>query len=120
MNQPNHSVSSQSPVSAYYHTHWDREWYLPFRAYQVRLATVVDEILERLETNVLPCFMLDGQTVVLEDYLELRPENRQRLKQLVQEGRLSIGPWYVMPDEFLVSGESLIRNLVRGIQESRA
>jgi len=107
-------------VSAYYHTHWDREWYLPFRSYQVRLAGVVDEILERLESNVLPCFMLDGQTVVLEDYLELRPENRERLQTLVQSGRLSIGPWFVMPDEFLVSGESLIRNLVRGIQESRA
>jgi len=120
MNQPDHPQLQQSPVSAYYHTHWDREWYLPFRAYQVRLATVVDEILERLENKVLPCFMLDGQTVVLEDYLELRPENRQRLKQLIADGRLSIGPWYVMPDEFLVSGESLIRNLVRGIQESRA
>jgi mannosylglycerate hydrolase len=117
MSQPSSPVS---PISAYYHTHWDREWYLPFRAYQVRLASVVDEILERLENDVLPCFMLDGQTVVLEDYLELRPENRERLKKLVEAGRLSIGPWFVMPDEFLVSGESLIRNMARGIQESKA
>lgn len=117
MSQPRNSTG---PVSAYYHTHWDREWYLPFRSYQVRLATVVDEILERLENDVLPCFMLDGQTVVLEDYLELRPENRTRLRNLVEAGRLSIGPWFVMPDEFLVSGESLIRNMARGIQESKA
>lgn len=107
-------------LSVYYHTHWDREWYMPFRAYQVRLAEVVDEILDRLEQGVLPCFMLDGQTVVLEDYLELRPENRARLKRLVESGQISIGPWYVMPDEFLVGGESLIRNLVRGIRESQA
>jgi mannosylglycerate hydrolase len=116
-------MTQQNPsraISAYYHTHWDREWYLPFRAYQVRLTGVVDEILERLETKLLPCFMLDGQTVVLEDYLELRPENRSQLKDMVQAGRLSIGPWFVMPDEFLVSGESLIRNLVRGIREARA
>jgi mannosylglycerate hydrolase len=106
-------------LSVYYHTHWDREWYLPFRAYQVRLADVVDEVMTRLEHGELPCFMLDGQTVVLEDYLELRPENRDRLKALVLAGKLSIGPWFVMPDEFLVSGESLIRNLVRGIEESR-
>lgn len=106
-------------LSVYYHTHWDREWYMPFRAYQVRLAEVVDEVLERLETDALPCFMLDGQTVVLEDYLELRPENRPRLQKLIDDGRLSIGPWYVAPDEFLISGESLIRNLMRGIRQSR-
>jgi alpha-mannosidase len=106
-------------LSVYYHTHWDREWYMPFRSYQVRLAEVVDDILERLETGVLPCFMLDGQTVVLEDYLELRPDNRNRLQKLVQQNCLSMGPWYVMPDEFLVGGESLIRNLARGIRESR-
>lgn len=116
MSQPSHTGT----VSAYYHTHWDREWYLPFRSYQVRLIGVVDEILERLESGVLPCFILDGQTVVLEDYLELRPENRERLQILVKNGKLSIGPWFVMPDEFLVSGESLIRNLVRGIRESKA
>jgi mannosylglycerate hydrolase len=106
-------------LSVYYHTHWDREWYLPFRAFQVRLAEVVDEVLERLETGALPCFMLDGQTVVLEDYLELRPENRERMKALIESGKLSIGPWYVAPDEFLVSGESLIRNLQRGIRQAR-
>jgi len=107
-----------SQFCVYYHTHWDREWYQPFRSYQVRLAEVVDEILERLEQDDLPCFMLDGQTVVLRDYLELRPENCDRLKRLIQSGRISIGPWLVMPDEFLVCGESLLRNLLFGIQES--
>lgn len=111
---------AEQALAVYYHTHWDREWYMPFRAYQVRLAEVVDEILERLESDALPCFMLDGQTVVLEDYLELRPENRGRLEALVHAGRLSIGPWFVAPDEFLVSGESLIRNLARGIRTADA
>lgn len=106
-------------VFVYFHTHWDREWYDPFRLYQVRLAEVVDDILLRLEDGLFPCFMLDGQTVLLEDYIALRPENEQRLINAIQSGKLSIGPWYVMPDEFLVSGESLIRNLQKGIQISR-
>jgi mannosylglycerate hydrolase len=112
-------AGQDTQLAVYYHTHWDREWYLPFRAYQVRLAEVVDEVLDQLERKVLSCFMLDGQTVVLDDYLELRPENRERLKRFIENGQLSIGPWYVMPDEFLVGGESLIRNLMRGIRESR-
>lgn len=112
-------MSQQQPASVYYHTHWDREWYLPFRTFQLRLADVVDEILERLETNVLPCFTLDGQVIVLDDYLALRPENRERLSRLIRVGRLDIGPWLVMPDEFLVGGESLIRNLAEGIRRSR-
>ncbi len=109
-----------SPMAVYYHTHWDREWYLPFRAYQVRLSEVVDEILERLESGALPCFMLDGQTVVLNDYLELRPQNAARMRALIEAGKLKIGPWFVMPDEFLVGGESLLRNLTMGIRESSA
>ncbi len=113
-------AETEAPLFVYYHTHWDREWYMPFRAYQLRLAQVVDEVLERLETGALPCFMLDGQTVVLDDYLELRPQNRPRLEALIREGRLSIGPWFVAPDEFLVSGESLIRNLARGMRTAEA
>lgn len=111
---------SRAPLSVYYHTHWDREWYLPFRAYQIRLAQVVDELLPRLEQGEPSCFMLDGQTVILDDYLELRPQHRNRLAALIAAGQLSIGPWFVMPDEFLVSGESLVRNLALGIETARA
>ncbi len=112
-------LTVSAPLSVYYHTHWDREWYLPFRAYQLRLVEVVDDILERLENGVFSCFMLDGQTVVLQDYLELRPQQADRLRHFIQQGQLSIGPWYVMPDEFLVGGESLIRNLALGLRQSR-
>ncbi|MEW6252757.1 MAG: glycosyl hydrolase-related protein, partial [Planctomycetota bacterium] len=59
-------------------------------------------------------YQLDGQSVVLEDYLEIRPEQRARIRALVQAGRLAAGPWYVMPDEFIVSGESLVRNMQLG------
>lgn len=107
-------------LSVYYHTHWDREWYLPFRQYQLRLARVLDRLLSVLLHRQLPCFALDGQTILLEDVLELRPQYESALQMLVCNEQLSVGPWYVMPDEFLVSGESLVRNLVRGIYQARA
>ncbi|MFQ6075939.1 MAG: alpha-mannosidase [Candidatus Bathyarchaeia archaeon] len=97
------------------HTHWDREWYLPFEEYRVRLVGVVDRLIDLLEKDQrFTCFMLDGQTVILEDYLEIRPERRARLKELISRGRVEVGPWYVQPDERLVSPESLIRNLLIG------
>lgn len=107
------------PVNLYYHTHWDREWYAPFKVYQQRLLGVVDGILNLLETHQLENFTLDGQVVLLEDYLSIYPEQKSRIQSLVEAKRLSIGPWYVMPDEFLVSGESLIRNLQQGITLSK-
>ncbi len=98
------------------HTHWDRAWYLPFQQYRYKLVELVDDLLDLMEANPesFPTFELDGQTVVLEDYLDVRPENRERLVDLVSSGRLSIGPWYVLPDEFIVGGEALIRNLIAG------
>jgi len=104
----------------YHHTHWDREWYWPFRQYQFRLAQVIDDLLDQLERGQLPCFTLDGQTALIDDYLELRPDNRDRLANAIQQGKILVGPWFVMPDEFLVSGESLIRNLALGIEQSKA
>ncbi len=99
------------------HTHWDREWYQPHELFRWRLVQMIDELLALLERDpAFRCFTLDGQTVVIEDYLELRPENEARLRALVQAGRLTIGPWWVQPDEFLPSGESHIRNLLRGIR----
>ncbi len=97
------------------HTHWDREWYRPFQAFRARLVDVIDEVLEILTRDPdYRRFTLDGQAVVLEDYLELRPERRQQVREQVQTGRLRIGPWYVLADEFLVSPEALVRNLQFG------
>ena len=97
------------------HTHWDREWYLPFQRFRMRLVDLVDSLLEILDSEpTFEYFTLDGQTIVLEDYLEIRPENRDWIDKHVRQGRLLIGPWYVLPDEFLVSAESLVRNLLLG------
>lgn len=97
------------------HTHWDREWYLSFQDFRARLVDLIDYLLELMERNhEYKYFHLDGQTVVLEDYLEIRPENESRLRKLIEEGRILVGPWYILPDEFLVSAEATVRNLILG------
>src|SRR5258708_21669655 len=101
------------------HTHWDREWYQTFQQFRVRLVHAVDKLLDIMERDAdFSHFMLDGQTIVLDDYLEARPEEEERLKKLTRSGRITVGPWYVQPDEFLVSGESLIRNIHIGLKRA--
>jgi len=103
------------------HTHWDREWYLTQEQFRVRLVALVDELLDLLESDpAFRHFLLDGQTIVLEDYLAVRPESRARIERLARAGRLALGPWYVLPDEWLVSGEALIRNLRTGLAQAEA
>jgi alpha-mannosidase len=102
------------------HTHWDREWYRTYQEFRLRLVEVVDQVLDLLaERPDFAHFTLDGQAVILEDYLAIRPERASQVREFVQAGRLHIGPWYVQPDEFLVSGESLIRNLMLGERVAR-
>jgi Glycosyl hydrolases family 38 N-terminal domain/Alpha mannosidase middle domain/Glycosyl hydrolases family 38 C-terminal beta sandwich domain len=97
------------------HTHWDREWYLPFEQFRLRLGTVVDGVLDTLERDEsFTSFTLDGQAILLEDYLEVRPDHEGRLRALLRAGRLEVGPSYVLPDEILVGGEALVRNLLLG------
>jgi len=97
------------------HTHWDREWYLSFQQFRMRLVDMVDSLLDTLDADEeYRYFTLDGQTILLDDYLEVRPENERRLKKYIRTGKILIGPWYNLADEFLVGGESLIRNLFWG------
>jgi mannosylglycerate hydrolase len=97
------------------HTHWDREWYVPFQEFRVRLVKLMDKLLDLLAKDEgYQHFTLDGQTIILEDYLAIRPERRKELERHVQDDRILIGPWYVLADEFLVSPEALIRNLMLG------
>ncbi|MFN2274973.1 MAG: alpha-mannosidase [Anaerolineales bacterium] len=97
------------------HTHWDREWYLPFQEFRLKLVHLIDRLIEILQSQPeFTHFTLDGQTIVLDDYLQVRPKRFETLRELVQAGRLLIGPWYVMPDEFLVSPEAILRNLLIG------
>lgn len=112
---PRRSAQNQNTVFVIPHTHWDREWYATFQQFRIRLVHVMDALLDLLERDPsYTHFNLDAQTVVLQDYLEIRPENREILQKFIQERRIGVGPWYVLPDEFLVSGESLVRNLLLG------
>src|SRR5439155_414501 len=87
------------------HTHWDREWYLPRAVFQARLVAAVDELIERLQgDSAYRSFLLDGQTVLIEDYLRARPEREADVRALVKTGRLQVGRWYVLPDEHIPSG----------------
>ncbi len=96
-------------------THWDREWYLDFQGFRFKLVRMVDSLLDLLRDDEdFRTFHFDGQTVVLEDYAETAPERAAELDRRIAEGRILVGPWYVMPDEYLVSGESLVRNLMLG------
>jgi len=99
------------------HTHWDREWYSPYQTFRLRLVDLLDSLLPQLESDPsYTHFLLDGQMAVVEDYLEVRPDAEPRLRALAGSGRVAMGPWYALPDEFLVSGETLVRNLQRGLR----
>ncbi len=103
------------PVDVVVHTHWDREWYLPREATLARLQAVMTEVLAQLDSGALPSFLFDGQTVALRDLLAVAsPDMAARLQHHASAGRLVLGPWFVSADEFLVSGESLLRNLEFG------
>lgn len=97
------------------HTHWDRAWYVGFQEFRARLVRLVDRLLKILdELPAYRVFTLDGQMAILEDYLEVRPQRKADLVKFCNQGRLKVGPWYVLTDEFLVSPEALIRNLMIG------
>ncbi|UCG51783.1 MAG: hypothetical protein JSW58_16685 [Candidatus Latescibacterota bacterium] len=108
---------SRIPKTVYVvsHTHWDREWYMTYHQFRVGLTRILDRVMAALETDgSFKHFLMDGQSIILEDYLEVRPDEKERIAALVRGGKLSIGPWYVLPDEFLVSAESTVRNLIVG------
>jgi len=97
------------------HTHWDREWYISFEQFRMRLVDLIDNLIELLEKDEeFEYFHLDGQAIILEDYLEIKPNNKEKLLKFIKEGRILVGPFYILNDEFLTSGESHIRNLIIG------
>ena len=101
------------------HTHWDREWYEPFQTFRLKLVRMVDGLLDQMEQDSsYRHFLLDGQLAVIDDYLEIRPENEDRLAALTATGRISVGPWYILMDEFLASGETIVRNLQAGLRRA--
>jgi len=106
MNKKYHVISN---------THWDREWRYPFQRNRQMLVEMIDEVLKILEDHPdYRAFHLDSQSIVLDDYLQIRPDKQNAINEFVEKNRLLIGPWYILPDEFLVGGENLIRNLLLG------
>ncbi len=102
------------------HTHWDREWYLPFHRFRMGLVRMLDEVLDIMSADPLYRFTMDGQLAAVEDYLEIRPERREDVRRFVEAGTLAVGPWMILADEFLCSGETLIRNLEYGMRGAAA
>lgn len=102
------------------HSHWDREWYLPFEEHRMRLVELFDDLFELFETDPdFNSFHLDGQLIVLEDYLAIRPQNRELLKKYIAQGKLIVGPFYILQDDFLISSEAHVRNHLIGHLESK-
>lgn len=101
-------------------THWDREWRYPFQRNRQMLVDMIDKVLEILVSEPeYRAFHLDSQSIVIKDYLEVRPHKEEQIIKLVKEKRLFIGPWYVLPEQFQVGGENLIRNLLLGHKTSK-
>ncbi|UOQ45431.1 mannosylglycerate hydrolase [Halobacillus salinarum] len=101
------------------HMHWDREWYFSTEESRILLVNNMEEIMDRLENDPdYPYYVLDGQTSILEDYFAVKPEEKERVRKLVQAGKLIIGPWYTQTDEMVVGSESIVRNLLYGIKDS--
>ena len=101
------------------HTHWDREWYHPVERFRQRLVALIDELIDKPSGDG-ESFLLDGQAIVIEDYLAVRPDRRDELRRLLRDRRLEAGPWYVLADELIPSGEALVRNLLTGRRILRA
>lgn len=101
------------------HSHWDREWYMGFEEHRMKLVNLMEDNMELFaKGDGFQSFHLDGQTIVIDDYLEVCPEKRELVKKYAQEGRFHVGPWYVLQDEFLTSSESNVRNLLVGRREA--
>jgi mannosylglycerate hydrolase len=100
------------------HTHWDREWYEPFQRFRLRLVALLDDVFDRMAADPRQRFTLDGQMAAVDDYLEVRPQRRAQVAELVRTGQLSVGPWEILLDEFLCSGENIVRNLERGLRRA--
>ncbi|MDF7672502.1 glycoside hydrolase family 38 C-terminal domain-containing protein [Lactobacillus sp. ESL0701] len=101
------------------HTHWDREWYFSIMDEQVLGEQLFTEVLDELEKNHEANFCLDGQVSIVDEYVAIHPEAKQRINKLVDEGRLFVGPWYTQTDALMPQAESIIRNLVIGIKDTQ-
>ncbi|MGT2784422.1 mannosylglycerate hydrolase [Streptococcus merionis] len=101
------------------HSHWDREWYFTTSRSKIYLMNNLKKIIKLLkDNNGYDRYTLDGQASLLDDYLAWCPEDKEVIKELVQEGKLIIGPWYTQTDQMVISGESIVRNMLYGMNIS--
>lgn len=113
-------MTNQKTAHLISHTHWDREWYMPYEHHHVLLVELMDKLLDTLDQDPeYRYFHLDGQTIIREDYLQVRPDQQERLDRYIREGRIQFGPWYVLQDEFLTSSEANLRNLLIGHRDAK-
>ncbi|WP_340372621.1 alpha-mannosidase [Peribacillus sp. FSL E2-0218] len=102
------------------HSHWDREWYMPFEKHRYHLVKLMDTLIDLFEKGEdFKSFHLDGQMIILDDYFQIRPDKKEWIKKLIQEQKLHIGPWYVLQDAFLTSSEANVRNMLYGLQAAK-
>jgi alpha-mannosidase len=114
------TMDTKTTVHIISHSHWDREWYMPFEKHRFYLVKLIDTLLDLFQKDPrFQSFHLDGQTIILEDYLEIRPERKQELIRAIREKKLHIGPWYVLQDAFLTSSEANVRNLLYGMLDAK-
>ena len=96
------------------HVHWDREWYRTFESFRASLVQLVERVLDHLDSGTIPTFHLDGQTSTIGDVLAIRPDLEEPIRRHIRAGRLVVGPWHILADNQLCTGETLIRNLLIG------
>lgn len=101
------------------HTHWDREWYFTKEETKVLLRQHMLDLFDYLETDPNLIYILDGQSVMIDDFLELAPEYEETLRKYIQSGSIRVGPWYTQTDLMLTRGESIARNLFYGLKTAR-
>ena len=101
------------------HTHWDREWYFTFEEFRYRLVKMMDRLLDLMERGEIQYFTADGHTLLIDDYLEIRPEREAEVREMLAAGRLLLGPWYTQPNVYMSDAEAQVRNLLRGRKEMK-
>ena len=90
------------------HTHWDREWYFTFEEFRYRLVKMMDRLLDLMERGEIQYFTADGHTLLIDDYLEIRPEREAEVREMIAAGRLLLGPWYTQPNVYMSDAEAQV------------
>jgi alpha-mannosidase/mannosylglycerate hydrolase len=100
------------PAKLYIVTAWERDGLATFETSRARLLDALEEFSRRVYADAPQRLLTGGETMLLDDVAELRPDLQTMLAVYNVGGRLTLGPWYAQPVTMLVSGEALVRNLL--------